>query len=105
VGKDGGLIINGGCAIPYDTRPENFRAYVDAILEYGRYNDDIKPELKPVTEPASGRRTAEFPLPAITPWEVKLEELGGVMGDEELIKSYWEMLEAQAYCWLLSWAW
>jgi len=105
VGKDGGLIINGGCAIPYDTKPENFRAYIDAILEYGRYSDTIKPELKTVPEPAPGQSVLELPRKAITPWEDKLKELGGVTGDEALIRNYWEMLEAQAYSWLLFWAW
>ena len=104
-GKDGGLIINGGCAIPYDTRTENFRAYVDATLEYGRYSDTIRPELKPVPEPVPGHPALGLPQKTITPWEVKLEEMGGVIGDEELIKNYWEMLEAQAYSWLLFWAW
>ena len=45
VGKEGGLILNGGCAIPYLTKPENFKAYLDATLEYGKYDETIKPKL------------------------------------------------------------
>jgi hypothetical protein len=41
----------------------------------------------------------------ITPWEVKVKELGGVMGDEMLIKGVWEMLELRAFCWLHFWDW
>ncbi len=103
VGKDGGLIINGGCNIPYGTRPDNFRAYVEAILEYGRYSDTIKPELKPSPTPST--RDPGYSPGVITPWEVRLKELGEVMGDEELLRTSWEMLEEQAYRWLLFWAW
>lgn len=103
VGKDGGLIINGGCDIPYVTKPENFRAYVDAILEYGRYSDTIKPKLKPPPPLSTDHSISESVARVITPWEVKLEELGEVMGDEELVRVSWEMLEQQAYRWLLFW--
>jgi uroporphyrinogen-III decarboxylase len=102
VGKEGGLILNGGCAIPYYTKPENFRAYIDATLEFGRYSDTIKPKLKKPPTPSIGKRTSPR---MITPWEVKVKELGGVMGDEMLIKGVWEMLELRAFCWLHFWDW
>ena len=102
VGKEGGLILNGGCAIPYYTKPENFRAYIDATLEFGRYSDTIKPKLKKPPTPSAGKRTSPR---MITPWEVKVKELGGVMGDEMLIKGVWEMLELRAFCWLHFWDW
>ena len=38
VGKDGGWIPNGGGHIPEDTKPENFRALLDAVMEYGKYS-------------------------------------------------------------------
>jgi hypothetical protein len=101
IGKDGGLVVSGACGIPYGTKPENFRAYVEATLEYGRYSDNIKPELKPIPVATIGQSSPGV----VTPWEVKLEELGGVMGDEELLRASWEMLEEQAYRWLLFWAW
>jgi uroporphyrinogen-III decarboxylase len=102
VGREGGLILNGGCMIPYSTKPENFRAYIDATLEYGRYSDIIKPKLKKPQTPSVGKRTSPR---MITPWEVKVKELGGVMGDEMLIKGVWEMLELRAFCWLHFWDW
>jgi hypothetical protein len=105
VGKDGGLILNGGCAIPYGTKPENFRAYVEATLEYGWYSDTVKPKLKRAPVPYPRQPISERIPEVVTPWEDKLKEMGGVMGDEELIRKSWEMLEQQAYCWLLSWAW
>jgi len=103
VGKDGGFIINGGCGIPYYTKPENFRAYVDATLEYGKYSDSIKPRLKPVPPSPSNEPMPGHPPGVITPWEVKVKDLGEIMGDETLIKDSWEKLERMAYCWLHIW--
>jgi uroporphyrinogen-III decarboxylase len=102
VGRDGGLILNGGCGIPYSTKPENFRAYVNATLEYGKYSDTIKPKLKKAPPPLVGKIPSRR---VITPWEVKLREFGGVMGDETLIKEAWETFEQRAFCWLRFWDW
>ena len=98
-GRDGGLIINGGCNIPYDTKPENYRAMIDAIIEYGTYDPDFTPAPRPVRTDGSGARG----LKMVTPWEKKLAELGGVAGDEELIRRPWEMLEVMGYAWLWQW--
>ncbi|NMB40842.1 MAG: uroporphyrinogen decarboxylase [Firmicutes bacterium] len=103
IGKDGGFMITGGCSFPYDTKPENFRAYVDAVLEYGRYNDSVKMEVK--TSTPSTEQIFDSKPAVITPWETKAEELGDIMGDEELIKQSWEMLEHLAYNWLWAWTW
>jgi hypothetical protein len=101
-GKEGGLILNGGCGIPYSTKPANFRAYVDATLEYGKYNVTNRPTLKKPPASAGGKTP---PPRMVTPWEIKLKELGGVTGDETLIKGVWETLEQRAFCWLRFWDW
>lgn len=99
VGADGGWIPNGGGHIPEDTKPENYRAMIDAVMEYGRYSSEIKhcarevspPEDKPVS-----------PLPCVTPWEkIKEDNDWPVPGDEELIRTHWERLERVAYSWLM----
>ena len=105
VGRDGGLILNGGCAIPYSTRPENFRAFVDATLEYGKYSRTEKPRLKKTPAPDASGPVPGHPPRVITPWEIRLKELGGVMGDEKLVRDAWEMLERRAFCWLHLWDW
>jgi hypothetical protein len=105
VGKDGGLIINGGCCIPYNTKPENFKAYVDAILKYGKYSNRFTPKVKVASPRSEGGPVPGNPPNVITPWEVKRDELGGVMGDEMLIRTNWEILERAAYKWLLFWDW
>lgn len=102
VGRDGGYIISGGCNFPYTVKPQNFRAMIDAVMEYGVYDPDIKPKPKPPQPsrvPVAELRPQQF----ITPWEVKKAEWGGVKGDEELIRRSWEQLEAMAYAWVWQW--
>ncbi len=102
VGRDGGYIISGGCCFPYDTKPENLRALIDAVLEFGVYDSTI------VNTPRE-LNTEKADVPALkpqtvtTPWEVKNKELGGVKGDEMMIQKPWEQLEAMAYNWMWQW--
>ncbi|NSW84285.1 MAG: uroporphyrinogen decarboxylase [Syntrophothermus sp.] len=103
VGKDGGFIVNGGCGIPYNTKPENFRALIDATLEYGRYRDKTEFEVQCNPNPPAGWQPPKQRM--ITPWEVKKAELGEIKGDEDLIRMHWEMFERMAYNWLWNWTW
>jgi hypothetical protein len=101
VGKGGGYIISGGCNIPYTTKPENFRAMIDAVMEYGVYDEGIKPQPRAA---APGGKVEAFQFPKmVTPWAVKRAELAGVKGDEDLIRRPWELLESMAYVWLWQW--
>ena len=36
-GDTGGLIVDASLGIPDETRPENFSAMVEAVMEYGGY--------------------------------------------------------------------
>jgi uroporphyrinogen-III decarboxylase len=100
VGQAGGYIVSGGCNFPYTTKPENFKAMVDAVMEYGIYDKNIKP--KPKAAPSGAIKAFKYPK-MVTTWEVKQAELGGVLGDEDLIRRPWEMLEGMAYTWLWQW--
>lgn len=102
VGQGGGFLIDCNTPVPSLTKPENFRAFVDAVLEYGRYSDVVKPRLKPVAASPGAPHVAP-PVAMVTPWEVKLRELGGITGDEALIRTPWENLERMAYHWLWLW--
>lgn len=100
VGHGGGYMVSGGCNIPYTTKPENFRAMIDAVLEYGVYDRTIKHQPRPA---ASGDVKA-FTFPKmVTPWDVKHAEIGSVTGDEALIRKPWEQLEGMVYAWLWQW--
>ncbi|HWR06491.1 uroporphyrinogen decarboxylase family protein [Sporomusa sp.] len=103
VGKGGGFIINGGCNIPYDTKPENFRAMIDTILKYGWYDKNIKAMPKAAPEPrlAIDDIAKQY---RITPWTERSKELGGVTGNEALIQKPWDNLEAMAFNWLWTWS-
>jgi hypothetical protein len=100
VGRGGGFIMSGGCNFPHATKPDNFRAMIDAIMEYGVYDTRIK--ARPRTAPASGDTAFSFPR-MMTPWDVKKAEIGGVMGEEALIAEPWNSLESMAYVWLWQW--
>jgi hypothetical protein len=100
VGQGGGFIISGGCNFPYTTEPENFRAMIDAVMEYGVYDPAVKPHALPT--PAGDIKAFNYPK-MVTPWEVKKAELGGVMGNESLIAEPWKRLESTAYVWLWQW--
>jgi len=100
VGQGGGFIISGGCNFPYTTKPENFRAMIDAVMEYGVYDTAVKPHALPT--PAGEIKAFNYPK-MVTPWEVKKAELGGVMGNESLIAEPWKRLESMAYVWLWQW--
>jgi hypothetical protein len=39
----------------------------------------------------------------VTPWEIKKSELGQIKGDEALLRTTWEQLEAMAYNWMWQW--
>ncbi len=41
-GKGGGYMVSAGCSFPYDTKPENFRAMVETVMEYGWHDKSIK---------------------------------------------------------------
>ena len=71
----------------------------DAIMEFGWYDKNLKPKPKPAPAP---KAVPGYPL-MVTPWETKKAELGGVQGDEDMIRKPWEALESSAYLWLWSW--
>ena len=100
-GKGGGYIISAGCNFPYDTKPENFRAMIDAVMEHGWHDKTIKAKPKPA--PPAGKVEALKPRRVFTPWEVKKTELGQITGDENLIKKNWEQLEAMAHTFMWQW--
>ncbi len=101
LGKGGGYIVSAGCSFPYDAKPENFRAMVDAVMEYGWHDKSIK--AKPKSAPPAGKVEELKPRRVLTPWSVKKAELGQITGDEDLIRKNWEQLEAMAHTFMWQW--
>jgi hypothetical protein len=102
VGKGGGYMISAGCSFPYDAKPENFKAMINAVMEYGWHDKSVK--AKPKAAPPAGKVDALKPRKVLTPWEVKKAELGTIMGDENLIKKHWEQLEGLAHTFMWQWS-
>ncbi len=103
VAKGGGYMISGGCYVPSNTKVENYQAMINGVMKYGWYDRAITPKPLaplPIKNPVPGLGVTGM----LTPWEVKKAELGGVFGDEELIRKPWEELEEMAFKWLLNWA-
>lgn len=100
VGKDGGWMPHGGTNIPEDTKPENFRALLDAVMEYGRYSDGPAPAPKLFPDPVRPAGLSEGRM--ITPWEIKKTDWS-IPGDEDMVRKPWETLEKMAYNWMLNW--
>ena len=100
VGKDGGWIVRSGTNLPQDAKPENVRAMLNAVLEYGKYADAPIPQPRSAAKPL---KSVEFPeARMVTPWAVKKEDWA-IPGDEDLIRKPWELMEKMAYNWLMSW--
>jgi hypothetical protein len=98
-GRDRRLLVNGGCNIPHDTKPANYRAMIDAILEFATYDPSVAPTPKgPAIKSGPG-----FQRKMVSSWDLRLAELGGVPGDEDLIRGPWEQLEGLAYAWIWQW--
>ncbi len=103
LGKEGGYIVNSGCGIPRSTKPENYRALVNATVKFGTYDSGFKPLPKVVKNSPNKIQGIENQK-MFTPWNVKLAELGGeVLGQEDLIREQWEKFESLAFNWCLFW--
>ncbi|MFZ7119596.1 MAG: uroporphyrinogen decarboxylase family protein [Eubacteriaceae bacterium] len=101
IGKDGGWIPNGGGHIPEDTKPENFKAILDSVMEYGKYSDGPAPAPKVGTPGTNGIVFPESGI--ITSWDtIKTDNNWSIPGDEEIIKSWWEQFDRIAYSWICS---
>ena len=98
VGRKPGYIVNGACNIPYDTKPENYRAVCEAVEEFGKFDPSLKP---------APRQGVAGPRPApkmTTTWAQQKALINApVPGDEALIKAPWDRFEIMAY--IFWWQW
>jgi hypothetical protein len=102
-GKDGGYIINGGCGIPYDTKPKNYRAMIDAVMKYGSYTDRCDFEVQ--SSPVPPENWIPPRQGVVTPWSIKRKDFAEIKGEEDFIRKSWEHLEAMAYNWFWTMVW
>ena len=89
-----GFIMSSTTSIPTTTKPENIRAWLDAVKEYGRIGDKISvPERKEKSCEISYRSEILHKKDVITSWETIRPEFPKIEGDETIIKESWEQLE------------
>jgi uroporphyrinogen-III decarboxylase len=101
-GSGGGYIISGGCYIPANTKPENYKAMIDAVMKYGGYDKNVTPKVLPPLQ-VKNEALKPFEKGMLTPWAVKKAELGNIPGEEDLIRKPWETIETMAFNWLWNW--
>ncbi len=102
IGKDGGWGPQGGGHVPNDAKPENVRALVEAINEYGVYDSAKMPKHQDKYD-QDLKLDIPWKVPVYTPWETFRDEHGwDIQGDEEMIKTHWERLERMAFSWIFS---
>ena len=106
VGADGGYIMDASAIVQNFAKTENMRAMTEATREYGVYSSGASPSA-PEPAPAEGapvampdRQTRTAPGACI-PWEQKKAELPAISGDEALVKTVWENIDAlgNMYIW------
>lgn len=89
-----GFIMKSTTAIPTTAKPENIRAWLDAVKEYGRIGDKISvPERKEKSSEISAPSEILHQKEVITSWETIRPEFPKIEGDETIIKESWEQLE------------
>lgn len=88
---DPGFIMTCGCSIPTNIPPENLRAWLETVLEYGRLPATLPPSAV-ATAPAAAGGVTSGPLP-YTPWAEVRDRFGPIQGDEQVIADKWEELE------------
>jgi hypothetical protein len=115
VACDGGYIMDAGAIMQNDTSVENLRVLTETTREFGVYPGAPAPTATPpcalpdsVADRAAlrglaGRRAPPVPAGVCIPWSEKMTELPPIAGDEDLVRSVWERVDALGndYIWQL----
>ncbi len=114
VAQDGGYIMDAGAIMQNDTSIENMQALTDFTREYGVYSSGSSASAASTIQgpdpknPPGGEgygmygRTDPRIKPGICfPWEEKKKELPELLGDESIVQTQWENIEAlgNTYIW------
>ena len=105
VAQDGGYILDASAIVQNAARVENMQVMTDAAREYGVYSSSSSPP--PGGPPrASGIDNPDWARSSVAPgvcvpWEQKKTELPAISGDEALVKTIWENVDAlgNMYIW------
>jgi len=105
VAADGGYILDASAIVQNAATVENMKVMTDAGREYGGYSSSADapaggtPQASGIDNPDWARSSV---APGVcVPWEDKKTELPKISGDEELVKTIWENIDAlgNMYIW------
>jgi len=98
---DGGYIMDASAIMQDDAKIDNVRAMTDFTREYGVYGSRIEPPatVAPEPSPMPGRETRRKPNVCI-PWEEKVKELPRITGNEDILRTIWENVDALGYLYI-----
>ena len=90
-----GFIMTCATVLPTTAKPENLRAWLDTIKEYGQLGGRAYAAVRrnPVDPGEAVRSRVPAGQGTITSWETVRPEFGEIQGDEEILKESWEDLE------------
>ena len=105
VGRDGGYILDASAIVQNAATVENVRAMTDAAREYGIYSSSAPAPEAGEAQP-SGIDNPDWTRSSVAPgvcvpWDEKKTELPAISGDEALVKTIWENVDAlgNMYIW------
>ena len=105
VAQDGGYILDASAIVQNAATVENVRAMTDAAREYGVYSSSSSPPPGGQAQP-SGIDNPDWTRSSVAPgvcvpWDQKKTELPAISGDEALVKTIWENVDAlgNMYIW------
>jgi len=106
VAQDGGYVADAGAIMQDDTRAENLRAMGEFIRDYGTYSSasPVPPAPDAAAPAVKVKPSASARKPGVcVPWDEKRLDLPAIMGDEELLRSVWEEMDAYAATFIWHW--
>ena len=103
VAVDGGYIADAGAIMQNDTSIENLRVMTDTFREFGGYSRSTPAPVPP--EFKVGKRDPRFdrgsrPAGTVEPWQSFKDQLPDITGDEAIVRTSWEGMDAWAYAFL-----
>ena len=105
VAQDGGYILDASAIVQNAATVENVKVMTDAAREYGAYSSSAdapaggQPQASGIDNPDWARSSI---APGVcVPWDDKKTELPAISGDEALVKTIWENIDAlgNMYIW------
>ncbi|WP_168565803.1 uroporphyrinogen decarboxylase family protein [Crateriforma spongiae] len=105
VAVDGGYIADAGAIMQNDTSIENLRVMTETFRDFGTYSQSSgsMPVESSIAKPANGRYVgdeSDRPAGVVQPWAAVRQDWPEMTGDESVVRSSWQGIDAWAYAFL-----